>query len=372
MQQVCIVDAQAVCSLGDNLDEIWKSLYIGKTAIKPVTRFETKNYTSNLAACINDLKASNNNSLIHSLLEKLFKNLKDIPKDPFILTASTKSGIDNLELIRKNKDADYNDLFLFNLPHIVSKKLGLPVSGINISAACASSTIAAIYAYEMIAFGQISSAVICFIDIVTEFVFSGFSSLKALSKKGANPFDKNRDGLTIGEGAGIIILMSEERAKKEGRKILAKIIGSGIANDATHVTAPAKDGCGLIYAIKKGLDRAILNPKEIDAISAHGTGTVYNDKMELTAFENVFKDIKIPIHSVKGAIGHTLGAAGGIEIAIGVKTILNQTVPPTCNLIDPEYDFIFNKPIEIPIKYLLKTNSGFGGINAALILARNQ
>jgi len=166
--------------------------------------------------------------------------------------------------------------------------------------------------------------------------FSGFSALKALSPFPCRPFDRDRKGLSLGEGAAALLLMNAARARRENRNQLGTVLGWGIANDATHITAPAKSGRGLVLAIDQALRSANRKPEEITAISAHGTGTVYNDLTELTAFRQVFGQRKMPIYSIKGAIGHTLGAAGGIEIILGLKSLSNRMIPPTIGFSNPE------------------------------------
>jgi 3-oxoacyl-[acyl-carrier-protein] synthase II len=208
-------------------------------------------------------------------------------------------------------------------------------------------------------------------DLVSEFVFSGFSALQALSVEPCRPFDLNRSGLSLGEGGCALLLMSGARARREKRHILGSIAGWGAANDATHITAPARDGCGLIQATRQAVRKAGINLDDIAAVNAHGTGTVYNDQMELTAFRTLFGERQLPMHSVKGSIGHTLGAAGGIEVALGLKSLQSGLLPPTVGLVEPETGAegrFSSKPQHINGSYLLTTNSGFGGVNAALIL----
>jgi len=209
--------------------------------------------------------------------------------------------------------------------------------------------------------------------MVSEFIFSGFSALRALSPLPCQPFDRDRSGLSLGEGAAALLLMSHERAKQEHRIPIGTIHGWGIANDATHITAPARDGCGLIQAISRALHVSGIPADEIHAVCAHGTGTIYNDLMEITAFRRIFKNRKVPLFSIKGAIGHTLGAAGGIELAVGTKAISCQVAPPTIGLITPMDEamgWVSTGPVSFSGDYLLTTNSGFGGINAALILGK--
>ena len=179
--------------------------------------------------------------------------------------------------------------------------------------------------------------------------------------------------MSLGEGAAALLLMSHKRAQRENREKLGSILGFGVANDARHITAPAKSGHGLIQAIVQALKTAKRKPEEIAAINAHGTGTIYNDLMELNAFRQVFGERKLPVYSVKGIIGHTMGAAGGIEIILGCKTLSTRMVPPTAGFSDPEDGadgLVSCESQRISGEYLLTTNSGFGGVNAALILGK--
>ena len=152
----------------------------------------------------------------------------------------------------------------------------------------------------MIAGGRADVVMICCMDLVTEFVFSGFACLGALSQTPCRPFDRSRSGLTLGEGAASLLLMSDERARRERRTRLGTILGWGAVNDASHITAPARDACGLVRAIRLALKMSACQARDIDVICAHGTGTVYNDLMELKAFSQVFGEHNIPLYSVKG------------------------------------------------------------------------
>ncbi|NNL42068.1 MAG: beta-ketoacyl-[acyl-carrier-protein] synthase family protein [Desulfobacterales bacterium] len=378
MDQVFITDAAAVTAMGDSLEKLWQRLLAGETGIKPVRHFPVENYISKYAAYIEDLilpEERPKNSRMRVLLDRLLENMFPVPTNSFLITATTKAGIDNLEKLCRGNPADTQDLLLSIVSEIICQKLKLTNTGININAACASSTIAVARGAAMISSGGANSVLVCCIDTITEFIFSGFSSLKALSPFPCRPFDRSRKGLTPGEGAAAILLMSEARVKKEKRFPLGKILGWGMANDATHITAPARDACGLIMAIGQALKSANLKEHDIAAISAHGTGTVYNDLMELTAFKQVFGDRRVPTYSVKGSIGHTMGAAGGIEVALGLKALSAGIVPPTVGFSDPEEgakEFLSSEPVKITGDYLLTTNSGFGGINAAVLLAKEE
>ena len=371
--QVIITDATTITAPGNNLKELWQGLLAGETAIRPINRFPVDNYNAKIAACIEDLKPTGGHSMMHPLLDRLFFDMGPIPPDSFLITATTKAGIDNLESLRQGNPADFQDILLSSITDIISQKLGLINNGINISASCASSTIAVALGASMIASGRTDAVLICCADLVTEFTFSGFSALKALSPVPCMPFDYKRNGMSLGEGAAALLLMSHKRAQRENREKLGSILGFGVANDASHITAPAKSGRGLIQAIVQALKTAKRKPEEIAAINAHGTGTIYNDLMELNAFRQVFGERKLPVYSVKGAIGHTLGAAGGIEVILGCKTLSTRIVPPTVGFSDPEDGAngqVSSEPQHISGDYLLTTNSGFGGVNAALILGK--
>jgi 3-oxoacyl-[acyl-carrier-protein] synthase II len=369
--RVAIVDAVAISALGSTPDQLWQGLLSGQCAIKKIRRFPTHLYHGDIAACIDGLNARDETSMIHYLIERLFEAIGPVPLNTVLLTATTKGGIDNLEKYCRLKPADCCDFLPAFLPQRVADRFGLRDTGLNINAACASATVALARGAQIIAAHGVETVLVCCLDLVTEFVYSGFSALSALAPAACRPFDRDRDGLSLGDGAAALLLMPANRARDEKQTILGTIEGWGVACDATHFTAPARDACGLVQAIAMALDRAGLKPEDIGAVSAHGTGTVYNDRMELNAFEQIFHDQIAPVYSVKGSIGHTLGAAGGIEAVIGLQVLANQIVPPTAGFKHPAIGAekcVFTTPVTIGKNHLLSTNSGFGGINAALIL----
>jgi 3-oxoacyl-[acyl-carrier-protein] synthase II len=369
-----ITHASTVTALSDSLDGLWRGLLAGNTAIRPVNRFPVKNYSAGIASCIEGLNPSGSQSMLHSLCDRLFSNWETVPADTLLITATTKAGIDNLEKVSTGKSADIQDILPSSFPAVVSGKLGLDSRGFNVSAACASSTIAVAQAAALISSGSADAALVCCLDLTTEFIFSGFSALRALSPLPCRPFDRDRNGLSLGEGAAALMMMSRDRAKQEHRIPMGTIHGWGITNDATHITAPARDGCGLVQAISQALQGSGIAADEIHALCAHGTGTIYNDLMEITAFKQIFNDRTVPVFSIKGAIGHTLGAAGGIEVAVGMKALSCQAAPPTIGLrtpMDEAMGWVSTGPVTFSGDYLLTTNSGFGGINAALVLGKS-
>jgi 3-oxoacyl-[acyl-carrier-protein] synthase II len=371
--RVVVAEAAAITALGSDLAEVWPRLLAGESAIRPVSRFAVDRYCAGVAACIDGLASAAGRSMMHSLLDQLFTEVGPIPRDAFLITATTKAGIDNLEALRRGHPVDWEDILLSSLAKTIVDQFGLSHSGLNISAACAASTVAVAVGAGLIAAGKTEAVLVCCADLVTEFIFSGFSALKALSPVPCKPFDRHRQGLSLGEGAAALLLMSAARAQRERRDPLGNILGWGVANDATHITAPAQSGDGLVQAIAQALTSANRVADEIIAVSAHGTGTIYNDLMELSALRQVFGGRKLPVYSVKGAIGHTLGAAGAIEVALAIKTLTHQTVPPTVGFSIPEDGAggrVSAATQAIGGDYLLTMNSGFGGVNAALIIGR--
>ncbi len=373
IEKVWIVDANVVTALGKDLKGTWEGVVNGVSAIREISRFPVEGYYARMAACIEGLGTSQGRSMITALLGSLFANMRPVPPDAALITATTKMGIDNLEKLQQKRPAHAPDILLSCLPEMVSQKLGLQTTGINISASCASSTIAIARGAGLIASGRAETVLVCCADVVTEFTFSGFSALKVVSAFPCRPFDRFRSGLSLGDGAAALLLMSEERARKEARPCVAVVCGWGASNDAFHITSPAPDGSGLVSAIGQALSRSGLNESAISAVSAHGTGTVYNDLMELTAFRRVFGGRRIPIYSAKGNIGHTTGAAGGIEVALAARALAERTVPPTAGFNAPEegaQGCVSASAVPLEGDCCLTTNSGFGGINAAIVLER--
>lgn len=373
INKVYIIDANVVTAVGRTLRETWTSILHGRSGVAPVERFSTDMYESHVAATIPDLERKAGRSMICDLIDRLYESTGNIPDDAKLLTATTKLGIDNLECVQQGTAAATSDILPASMPEIVSRKTGVTNAGVNISASCASSTIAIAQASTTIAGDYADSFLVCCADIVTEFTFSGFSSLKVVSAEPPRPFDKNRNGLNLGDGAAALLLMSEERMNRENRTPLAEVAGWGVASDAFHITSPDPDGSGLVSSIENAMRLAQISPDDVSAVSAHGTGTLYNDTMELTAFGTLFGDRSLPVYSVKGATGHTIGAAGGIEVALAVEALRSGIALPTVGFREPDAGAegkVNNEAVPISGDYVLTCNSGFGGINAAIILKR--
>jgi 3-oxoacyl-[acyl-carrier-protein] synthase II len=255
----------------------------------------------------------------------------------------------------------------------IERYLNMPEGhGTVISAACASGSTAAAIAAQRIRSGLTQSAIIIACDAVSEFVLAGFNSLMALDKQGARPFDRSRQGLSLGDGAALMVLMDADYAKENNIPILAEVSGWGMSDDANHITGPSRDGSGLALAIDSALTTAGISSGDIGFISAHGTGTLYNDAMEMQSFKRIFKT-PVPVYGIKGAIGHTLGAAGLIEIGVAVRALNQSTIPATIGLNEPDPDavgWVSSRTRSFEKDFALCVNAGFGGINAAVCLRK--
>ncbi len=373
MSRIAITRAVAVSALGNSLDMLWSALLAGQSGISEISRFDCQNYISRLGGEIADLSAVTGTSLLDDLRCRVLRQLGPVAPDCRLLVATTKGEIDLLQQSVVAQAELPRSVFFEPLLAKIAKELGLDSAGQNINAACASSTVALARAAAMLEHGAANEVLVFAADLLSEFVFSGFSALQALSPQACRPFDVQRSGLNLGEAGVALLLCREERLEQNGEAPLAWLRGWGSANDANHVTAPARDGWGLILACRQALDKAGLEAQQIAAVNAHGTATVYNDAMELTAFSEIFAGSLPPLHGIKGSIGHCLGAAGALEAAVACLALKEQRIPGTVGCLVAEEvcrEAISSSPRAIRGDYLLTTNSGFGGVNAALILER--
>jgi 3-oxoacyl-[acyl-carrier-protein] synthase II len=365
VSRVFVRDMRIVTALGD-LQNTYAALIAGESGISTVSRG-----FPGIAATISALDVIKKDSRMNPLLNMVLNSLPEVPADTLLITATTKAGIDNLESCMRRKGTNIYKAMPQWLTSHVRNRLGLNQPGFAVSAACASSTIALAQGAKAIASDRAQSVLVVCADIVSEFVLRGFDALKALDRGACRPFDQNRAGLSLGEGAAAVHLVSEKIAGKAQSPMAGEVMGWGVACDAVHITAPARDARGLIKAINYALHRAGLPSRDVGAINAHGTGTVYNDAMELTAFKAVFGDRPLPVYSIKGAVGHTMAAAGAVEAALGLMSLHAGLIPPTVGLEHPDngaMGYVSNKLQVLPRKVMVTTNSGFGGINAALVL----
>ncbi len=374
-----IVYSDIFTAYGNGVNKCFDGLLENKNTAKNCTRFNTEHFIGNNACLIPETVNNNNNSQIMNMFIPMINSLtkEKLPQPEVVIGATTVGEIDLLEnAVINNSKISNND---FSIDQLTSKfaeyaNFNSTIKKQTISSACASSSTAIAIAAENIATGKNECICVFGADIVSEFIYAGFSSLRALSSNICLPFDEDRDGLVPGDGAGIMFIMEESVAIKAGLRPLAILSGSGFCNDANHMTGPSKDGGGLSQAINNALNNANIKPSKIESISAHGTGTIYNDAMEIKAFNKVFKDGNTPLYSIKGGTGHTMGAAGIIETAIAIKSLEKNIIPPTLNLKNPmsnSNNKISNKVEETPnAQYALSVNAGFGGINVALIIKK--
>jgi 3-oxoacyl-[acyl-carrier-protein] synthase II len=243
-----------------------------------------------------------------------------------------------------------------------------------VSTACASGNAALGVAMQWLRSGACDVALCGGVDALQEFVLSGFHSLRAHSREPARPFDAARSGLNLGEGAAFLVVEAAEHAAARGRRIRAFLDGYGLSCDAHHMTGPDRNGRGAARAMLQAVSDAALTPEAIDFVSTHGTATVFNDLMEARGLEAVLGDRggRVPVNSIKGSLGHTLGAAGALEAVMAVRALEEQCIPPTTGHgeRDPQIhlDVVAGGVRRARIRTVLSTSSGFGGVNAALVL----
>jgi 3-oxoacyl-(acyl-carrier-protein) synthase len=301
-----------------------------------------------------------------------------------LVLGSTAAGDHLLEAylgrLRRRGRERSSDLSLLGYPKrslvgTVARALGLggPCSAVN--TACSSGLVAIITAVDWLRAGLCEAVVAGGADPLTRYTLSGFCALRAVDPEPCRPFDRNRRGMSLGEGAGAMVLERLERANRRGAEVLAVVAGAGLACDAHHLTAPDPEGRGAARAMRAALGEAGIGPEAVGFINAHGTGTPHNDRAELASVQAVFgrRAPSCPLSTVKGHIGHCLGAAGAIEAVVTLETLRRGLVPPTAGLTDPElagdFDFVRGTPRPVVARYGLSNSFGFGGNNASLLLA---
>ena len=287
-------------------------------------------------------------------------------KKTIMIISSTKGNISLLET-ETNSPGLQKRIALTTSAKLVAAHFGFVNQPIVISNACISGIMAIITGMRLIQSGQYENAVIAGADVISKFILSGFQAFQAISASPCKPFDVNRDGITLGEGAATVILSSQQQSKDD-----IKVTGGSVSNDANHISAPSRTGEELASAITKSITMAGLSADDIHFISAHGTATVYNDEMEAKAITMASLQ-NVPVNSLKGYYGHTLGAAGLVESIIAIRSLKENKLIPTLGF----SEMGVSKPINIykevisgSFKNCLKTASGFGGCNAAVVFSK--
>jgi 3-oxoacyl-[acyl-carrier-protein] synthase II len=390
----------ALSPLGRGVSEFWEGLLAGHSGLEPIRSFDTHAHTHAVAGEVKDFvpqralaadEARRLDRISQYALVAAREALSDAALDldsvdrsrVGVILATSLGGmlIGEEYQRRRHAGAPFDARQLLHFPYYaVANRLAreLSVRGpvVSPSIACASGTQAVGLALEFIRRGQGDVFVVGGVETVCEFVVSGFNCLRATTANTVRPFDARRDGLLLGEGAAILVVEAAEHARMRGARASVEVAGTGLSGDAVHMTAPARDGAGAARAMRAALADAGVAPRAVDFISAHGTGTVYNDAMEVAGICSVFGDDapRIPVNSIKGSIGHTLGAAGSFEAIMCTRIITEGIIPPTanCEQIDPNcpLDIVRGELRRRPVEIALSTSSAFAGNNAAIVLRR--
>jgi 3-oxoacyl-[acyl-carrier-protein] synthase II len=410
-RRVVITGIGLVSSLGIGTAENWAALVAGQSGVTRITRFDVSAYAAQIAAEVKGFDPLD-------WIEK-----KDIKKmDLFIqyAVAASQFAIDDARLTIDDSNAANVGVFIgsgiggfitiereheallkggprkvspFFIPSAiinlasgqVSIRFGAKGPNLATCTACSASAHAVGESYEIIKRGDADAMIAGGSEAaITPMSVGGFGQLRALStrndepERASRPFDKDRDGFIIGEGAGVVILEELEHARRRGATIYTEITGYGSTSDAYHMTAPSEDGEGGRRVMAMAIRKAGITPDQIDYINAHGTSTPYNDRLETLAIKNCFGEhaYKLAISSTKSMTGHLLGGAGGLEAGISALAVYHQLVPPTINLDNPDpdcdLDYVPYKSRALPIRYALSNSFGFGGTNAALLFKKYE
>jgi len=410
-RRVVITGIGLVSALGLGTRETWAALLAGQSGVIRVTRFDITGYAAQIAAEVKDFDPLN-------WIEK-----KDIKKmDLFIqyAIAAAQFAMDDSKLAITPENAPDVGVFIgsgiggfitiereheallkggprkvspFFIPSAiinlasgqVSIRFGAKGPNLATCTACSASAHAVGESYEIIKRGDANAMIAGGSEAaITPMSLGGFAQLRALStrndepSRASRPFDKDRDGFIIGEGAGVLVLEELEHAKRRGAPIYAEIVGYGSTSDAYHMTAPSEDGDGARRVMTMAIRKAGIAPDQVDYINAHGTSTPYNDKLETLAIKNCFGDHarKLAISSTKSMTGHLLGGAGGLEAGISALSVFHGEVPPTINLDNPDaecdLDYVPHKSRKMAVRYALSNSFGFGGTNAALLFKKYE
>ncbi|KQT24745.1 beta-ketoacyl synthase [Chryseobacterium sp. Leaf405] len=379
-KEVYITDYNCVTPLGFDVLSNWNALLEGKSgvALHKIIENQEPFYASMISSeKLNEefnknFDGAQNDNQDFTRLEKMFLlSLKplvekhNISEETAFILSTTKGNISLL----KNQKTLPESVFLSTLAQKIADFFGFKTKPIVVSNACVSGVMAIAVAKNMIQAGKYKDAFVIAGDEISEFVISGFNSFHAIGTEICKPYDKNRDGINIGEATAAVYITSESN---KNEKFSFKVLGDSAINDANHISGPSRTGDGLFASIRNAMTEANVSAKQIDFISAHGTATIYNDEMEAIAF-NRMELQNVPLNSMKGYYGHCLGASGLLESIISMESALKNTLIPSKNFKEtgtsqPLNIIKENQPAEI--KYILKTASGFGGCNAAIVLEK--
>jgi 3-oxoacyl-[acyl-carrier-protein] synthase II len=408
-RRVVITGIGAISPVGNTAEESWEAVINGKSGVGPLTRLDSEQFPVKVAAEVKDFNIEDyierkearkmdrftHYALAASIMAMKDAGLEELDEELKLRTGVwIGSGIGGMETHEQQfltfQERGYRRVSPFFVPMMIPDMASGQVSihfgakGINSCTvtACASGTNSIGDAFEVIRRGDAEVMITGGAEApITTMAVAGFCANKALSlnpdpTQASRPFDAERDGFVIGEGAGIVILEEYEHAVGRGAKIYAELIGYGSTGDAHHITAPAPEGEGAARAMMQAIAEGGISPDKIDYINAHGTSTPYNDQFETMAAKTVFGEhaYKLAISSTKSMTGHLLGAAGGLEAIFTVKALQEGILPPTMNYVnaDPECDLdvVPNEARKVDIEYAMSNSLGFGGHNATLIFKK--
>ncbi len=381
--RIYLIADHIISPLGLDTDENFRSVMEGKSGIRMVD--DHNSYPETFCAALIDRRKISGilnftGSESYTFLEKLFifsiqkvlDRVSHFDRSRTILILSTTKG--NIDLLAQNITSEIpaQRVEIPAMATAVNDYFQFPNAPLVVSNACISGVSAMLTAKKLIESGLYDHAIVSGGDLISEFVVSGFHAFKAISEVPCKPYDANRTGITLGEGCGTVFISRDTRLKQDDA-VIAEICGGGQSNDANHISGPSRTGSGLILAVQKALLSAEIAKDDIDFISAHGTATPYNDEMEAVAF-NTLEMANIPLNSLKGYFGHTLGAAGLIESICVFRQLESGKIAGTLGLevtgLGHPLNVVRDNLTSEPCRYALKTISGFGGCNAGIIFGR--
>lgn len=408
MSRVVVTGAGVVSPLGIDINKFWSSIKEGRSAVDFVTSFDVSEMPTKVAAEIKDFDPLDYMEKRQARRKSRFMQFANVAADNAVKAANLNvnkidkykfgvivgSGIGGMEIVENEKEIlskrGPNRINPLSIPMIIpnmaasdiAMKFGAKGYNESVAAACATGNNAIGNAYKIIKNGEAEVMIAGSSEaVITPLTFSGFCALRAMSKaqdpkKALRPFDAQRDGFVMGEGAGILVLEELEHALKREADIMGEIAGYGCTNDAYDVVAPDPDGTAAAKSMLMAIESAHINKNDIGYINAHGTSTVYNDKIETLAIKKVFGENakNIPISSTKSMLGHSLGASGSIEAVITILALKEGFIPPTINYSskDPEcdLDYVPNTGRKADFEYALSNSFGFGGHNSILVFKK--
>jgi 3-oxoacyl-[acyl-carrier-protein] synthase II len=410
-RRVVITGIGLVSPVGLTAQTTWQALLAGKSGIGPITHFDASQMTARIAGEINDFdpltflerkEVRRMDTFSHFAIAATTEALDDAK---YVVNADNAerigvyigSGIGGLPLLEKTakllNERGPRKISVFFIPGMivnlaagnVSIRFGIKGPNLAVSTACATGAHAVGESYRLIREGYCDAMIAGGTEaVISPLAIGGFCAMKALSTRNddpataSRPFDLDRDGFVMGEGAGIVLLEERDSAIARGARIYAEIRGYGISGDAHHISAPSPDGDGPARAMRMALDRAGVEPDNIDYINAHGTSTPLGDSSEITAVKSVFNEHahKMVVASTKSMTGHLLGAAGGLETAITALVVHHDMIPPTINQFTPDpacdLDCAANERRPMKIRYAMNNSFGFGGTNVSLLLRKDS